>query len=294
MFNIFRNLGKQTKETSVEENLRFYMSVSEGIIALGLFSFIFQRKLEVSTYFGPSGVSAERFLDEGFWAVVPVFLSEKWAELVFSLFILLWFFLYRTAVKSEMTILVTLYSRINPPHDWERTLGQRFIPLVSVGLTFAFFGLALTVDHVELFCVIMLLLSVQDALGNNILRRNLLRHFLDKRYNPHPSDLHAPFIQRRREVALDYWVWRPQIERIGLMMIGTLIAFLTAASAKLYGIRVWPNTAQFIIMGIILTNEIVMGSWRVSRDRKLEQIEADQEDHERQMSATEEKSDTNI
>ncbi|MCP5072909.1 MAG: hypothetical protein GY947_06375 [Rhodobacteraceae bacterium] len=198
MLNIVRRIVKRRKVTSVEDNLKFYIGISESLVALGFFGLIFKEKLNLRDYFGAEGVSIARLADATFWESSEVFLSQQWAALVFALFILFWYFMYRVAVKSEMEILVSLYSRINPPHDWQKTLGQRMIPLLSVGLTLAFLGLALSMDRLELFCIIMLLLNIQDALGNNLIRKNLLRHFHDEDYLPHPSDLHAPFIMERR------------------------------------------------------------------------------------------------
>lgn len=281
MLNIIRGFFK--KKTSVEDNLKHYIGLSESLTALGLFGFIFQKKLQVDIYFGDKGIRPDRLADTNFWQLFKHFLHDKWVELLFALFILAWFFLYRTAVKAEMEVLVKLYSRINPPHDWERTIGKRMIPLLSVGLTLAFLGLAWTMDQLEFFCMIMLFLNIQDAYGNNLLRKNLLRHFLDSRYKPHETDLHAPFIMDRRKVALDYWVWRPQLERIGFMMIGVIFAFLASVSERVYGLEIWKSFPYFIIMIIIFCNEMVMGGWRIKRDVELEEIDARQEEHERRM-----------
>ncbi|WP_022729965.1 hypothetical protein [Fodinicurvata sediminis] len=259
------------------------MGFSENLIALGFFGLIFNWKLDVKYYFGESGVNAGRVLDRTFWDALPIFLEQRWADILFALFIMVWFFLYRLAVKSEMQILVSLYSRINPPHDWEKTIGARMIPLLSIGLTIAFFGLALTMDYLPLFCLIMLVLNMQDAMGNNILRKNLVRHFLKPEFNPHESDLLGPFIKERRTIALEYWVWKPQIERVSLMMFGTLAAFLAATAQPVFGIKVWPYTANFMIIAVILANEAIMSRWRIERDLALEDIEARQDKFERSM-----------
>lgn len=283
MINIVRKLFKRRKRTSVEDNLKFYMGFSENLVAVGFFGFIFNWKLDIKNYFGDAGVNAGRVMDEKFWDALPIFFSERWADVIFALFIMVWFFLYRAAVKSEMQILVSLYSRINPPHDWEKTIGARLVPLLSIGLTIAFFGLAVTMDYVPLFCLIMLVLSMQDAMGNNILRKNIVRHFLKPDFDPHESDLLGPFIKERRAVALEYWVWKPQIERVSLMMFGTLIAFLAATSEPVFGIIIWPHTSNFIIISVIIANEATMSKWRVERDFALEDIEARQDEFERSM-----------
>lgn len=261
------------------------MSFSENLVALGFFGFIFNWKLNVSAYFGEVGLNVTRLADEEFWNALPRFFIEQWVEVIFALFIMGWFFLYRVAVKSEMQILVTLYSRINPPHDWEKTIGAKMIPILSIGLTVAFFGLAITMDYLPLFCLIMLVLNMQDALGNNLLRKNMVRHFLKPEFDPHKSDLLTPFIKERRAVALEYWVWKPQIERVSLMMFGTILAFLAATAEPVFGILIWPQTAYFIIMAVIVANEATMSKWRIERDIALEMIEAKQDEFERSMNA---------
>lgn len=283
MINIVRKFFRRRERTSVEDNLKFYMGFSENLIALGFFGFIFNWKLDINLYFGAAGVNAGRVIDPSFWDALPTFLGERWADIIFALFIMVWFFLYRVAVKSEMQILVSLYSRINPPHDWERTIGARMIPLLSLGLTVAFFGLAVTMDHMPLFCLIMLVLSMQDAMGNNILRKNIVRHFLKPEFDPHATDLLGPFIRERRAVALDYWVWKPQLERVSLMMFGTLIAFLAATAEPVFGVALWPHTANFIVVAVIIANEVTMSMWRIERDRVLEDIETRQDAFERSM-----------
>ena len=283
MINIVRKLFRRRQRTSVEDNLKFYMGWSENLVAVGFFGFIFDWKLGISERFGAAGLKINRILEKDFWDILPGFLSDRWPDILFALFIMGWFFLYRAAVKSEMQILVSLYSRINPPHNWEKTIGARLIPLLSIGLTIAFFGLALTVDHLPYFCLIMLVLSMQDAMGNNILRKNIVRHFLKPEFDPHQSDLLSPFIKERRAVALEYWVWKPQIERVSLMMFGTLVAFLIATENSLLGYEIWPYAANIIIMAIIIANEATMSKWRVERDLALEDIEARQDEFERSM-----------
>ena len=283
MLNLIRQPFVRRKRTSVEDNLKFYMGFSESLIALGFFGVIFNWKLGISEHFGEAGLNPQRIVDKAFWDALPSFFSERWADVIFALFIMFWFFLYRTAVKSEMQILVMLYSRINPPHDWEKTIGAKMIPLLSIGLTIAFFGLAATIDYIPVFCLIMLVLSMQDAMGNNILRKNLVRHFLKPEFDPHKSDLLSPFIKERRAVALEYWVWKPQIERVSLMMFGTLLAFLAATAEQVFGVSVWTHASKFIIICVILANEIVISLWRIERDTALEDIDDRQDAFERSM-----------
>ena len=156
-------------------------------------------------------------------------------------------------------------------------IGANVIPFLALGLTIAFFGLAWTIDNLEIFCIIMLILSIQDAFGNNMLRENIVKHFLQPQFDPDNNDALSPFILERREVALDYWVWKPQLARIGLMMIGTIVAFLAATADKVFGYNPGTYTPNLIIIAIIVANEITMDKWRTQRDRRLEDIDSRQE-----------------
>ena len=276
MFNNIRRAFSRRRELTVEENLQKYLGFSEGLIAFGFFGYAIKGKLNMPEYFGDAPLNFQRLSDPGFWPQTRAFISGEWPILIFAFFVIGWFFLYRAAVKNEMLILVDLYSKTNPPKDWEKLTGANAVPLLALGLTIAFIGLAWTIDRLEIFCIIMLVLSIQDAYGNNMLRENIVKHFLQPQFDPDQSDDLSPFILERRKVALDYWVWKPQLARIGFMMIGTVVAFLTATSQQVFDYNLGTYTPHVIIIGIILANEWTMDRWRTERDLALEDIEARQ------------------
>lgn len=283
MIDILRHIFRKKKSTNVEENLRKYISISDTIVSAGLFSVIFSAKLDVTTYFGTDDTFAiaRGVTNPDFWNRLTFFLQEKWLLLLLAVFVFAWFILYKRAVKNEMEILVTLYSRFNPPHDWERTLGQKWIPALSVGITVAFLALAYFIDRIAPFCAIMLCLNVLDARGNNVIRQNLARHFRDPKYVPLETDIHKKFIMQRREAAENYWIRKPQIERVGVMMIGVVVAFMAAFSEQIFGFALWEWVPVAVIIFTIAANEYTMGKWRVERDRELERIDAEQEEEDR-------------
>ncbi len=65
------------------------------------------------------------------------------------------------------------------------------------------------------------------------------------------------------------------------MMIGVIVAFLAATSERVFEIALWPNTAMFILILIIVTNELTMSIWRIERDKELEAVNNAHDDHER-------------
>lgn len=263
------------------------MGISDFIISAGLFSLILNNKLEIENYFGSINIVDFLFSlsTTSFWFQISVFLSEKWLLLLFSLFIFVWFLTYKRAVKNEMKIIVSLYSSFKPPHDWEKTIGKKWIPILSVGITGAFLGMVWSVDNIQLFCAITLFLNVLDVRGNNIVRQNLIRHFKDPKFIPTDIDPYKKFIMKRREIAEDYWIWKPQIERIGLMMMGVVAAFIAASSEKIFAVPIWDEVPYFMLIIVISANEITMMKWRIKRDGGLIAIDQQQESEERERTA---------
>ncbi len=281
MIDIFRKILKKNKSTDVGENLRYYTRISDLIVSAGLFSMIFSVKLNVTDYFGSANLS--EITDPSFLTNLLNFLNSQWLLLTFALFVFIWYLLYKIAVKNETEILVRLYSQFNPPQGWEELLGQKWVPVLSVGITLAFLAMAWFIDDIMKFCLIMLLLNLMDVRGNNLMRQNLTLHFENKKHIPLDSDLHKAFIMRRREVAKEYWIWKPQIERITIMIIFTLVAFTLASSELTFGFKVWPWVPYLIIIFTIIGNEYTMGIWRSQRDQELDLIEENQNKHEQSL-----------
>ncbi|MDP2618824.1 MAG: hypothetical protein Q8P46_01380 [Hyphomicrobiales bacterium] len=198
-----------------------------------------------------------------------------------ALFTFVWYFLYKRAVRNEIEIVTRLYSKFNPPHDWESMIGRSWAPILAVLMTLTFIALAWFIDRIQIYCVILMLMGIQDVRGNSFVRRNLAKHFIDQRYVPLDSDLHKPFIMRRREIAEEYWINRPHIERIGLMIVGFMLAFLAAISEQVIGIKVWKEVPYLIVIFTIFANEVTMVRWRRLRDKALETVDLEQEHADR-------------
>jgi len=278
--------------SSVEEQLRFWLFASNTLIAIGLFGFILAKKMALQDYFGTSDwqtlIYQATTLNEAFWSKVIPYARGKGNVMLLSIATLVWYLRYSHAVRHEMDVLVRFYSKFNPPENWQSVIGSQWVPMLAIGLTAAFITLAYFVDRLELYCIVMLLINVMDIRGNSMIRRNLTEHFADSRYLPLEGDFYRPFISRRRGVATEYWIYRPQIERIGLMMIATMTAFLLlfakhefefASDGAKNVVTVW--LPYLIVIAVIVSNEITMRRWRRARDQDLRAIERDEEEAER-------------
>jgi len=286
MLQDIRTFLKKGRLRNVEQTLRFYISVSDAIVAIGLFSVIFTYKLQLLNYFSstdPIDILPQT-MKYDFWLRLHAFMEQKGKEALLALFTFIWYFTYKSAVRKEMDIVVQLYSRFNPPHNWENVVGRHWIPLLSIGLTAAYLALAWFIDDIKIYCIILLLLNVLDIRGNSIIRLNLSEYFLDKNYIPVDSDLHKRFIMRRREIAEQYCIRKPQLERIGLMMAANMFAFVLASSDTFAGVRIWEEIPYIVVIAIIVANEITMFGWRRQRNRAIESVEREQEIADRDRS----------
>lgn len=261
----------------VRERLQFHISISEKIIALGLFSVLAGKKLELEKYFGRVELaSVTNLIDTSILQGLQLFVVEKGLVALLALFTTVWYFLYARAVRNEMGIIVDTFSRFNPPHDWEQVVGRNIIPLLSVGITVTFLALAWFIDNIRVYCLILLVMNVLDIRGNNVLRQNLVKHFADERFIPADTDLHKEFILRRRAAAEEYWINKPQLERIGMFMIATVGAFLVSVSDAVFGVPVWQGLAYGLLFVSIISNEVVMHRWRRQRNAVLDRISDDE------------------
>jgi hypothetical protein len=256
MFNIFRRaVGK--RGNSVEENLRWNKNTAQSVGTVGLFLTAAGYRLDLKRAL-PEGFSIDAMLTPDFWKALLAI------------------------VAGQPALVALMYSDDNLPNDWEKTHGRRRIQAIALAVPLTFYALVLAAHNLPVFCVILLLMNVVDAHANNILRRNLARHFSDPRYAPPPTDWRAPFILRRRAAAADYWINRPQVERIGAMMMGTAVVIALTALSGQGGYRVPDWVPVAIIIAIIVANEVTMDIWRTRRDRRLDAIQDDEDAFEGQ------------
>ncbi|MFN0113251.1 MAG: hypothetical protein ACKVPY_01090 [Paracoccaceae bacterium] len=275
MLNIFRRAIVK-RGNSVEANLRRHRNTAQSLGSAGLFTVAAGYKLGLKEAF-PDGFDPQALLTEDFWRKAYELVSGQPTLVLLIGAVVGWYFLYMAAVDNEMGVLRSLYSDDNLPNDWERTYGRRRIVAIAILVPLTFFALVLTADIWPVFCAIMLLLNVVDAHANNILRRNLTHHFSAARYDPPDTDWKEPYIRRRREIALDYWVQRPQIERIGAMMMGTAVVIAISAQTTIMGVLVSDWVPAIGIVLIIFGNELTMGLWRTERDRRLDAVQDDED-----------------
>lgn len=263
----------------VEDMIKFYIALSDGIISFGLFSAIFFYKLGLARYFGSSDLSQIllQVATIQFWENLWRLVSLSGAPGALWLTTYVWFLLYRGAVRRELPIATSLFTRTRTPHDVRKMTGRHWLPVLAVTITLSFLGMAWFVDNMPVYCTIVICLNFFDIRGNNVIRQNLQRYLNDSAFAPDDRDPEAAYVNLRRSIARIYWLEKPQLERIGFMMILVNIAFLVSVSDKIIGYAIWPVVSYGVMIAAIVINETTMARWRRERDRGLDKIALQQE-----------------
>ena len=271
------------RDKRVVNRLRRASNLSDWLISTGLFTLIAQwalgYNLVVTEAFDLSDItgSLRKILD----ATLP-FLRREWPGIILALALYFWFWSYRTHTNAEMDILDGLYPEGQSPANWDKVTNKRFIHVLAVGIVTVFMLLAALLHHPTLFALIMVALSCQDIFGNEILRDNLRRIFAEFRCDLPEDDPRCALHAGRQVAARHYWLDRPQLLRIAVMMSATvLVLALTqlpaSFPAQLAEIGLTGDRTRIIatlaLAAIILGNELVMRNWRRVRDEELLTVE---------------------
>lgn len=207
---------------------------------------------------------------------LQLFVKEKTWPLLLAVVTLIWLLRYKAASRNEIGIIVSCFSSTIPLPEWKTLHGSRITRLLARGLIIIFLLLAGLVAHIELYAITIYVWAIADLLGNSSIQKNLMSLFQNPRYLPPNDDPLRELILRRRAVAFDYWVERPQLVRITIFITAISATVLMLGSSGLA-----PNfpykseIAYSVLMIAILANTTTMGVWRRARDAVLHEIDGD-------------------
>lgn len=271
------------RDKRVVNRLRRASNLSDWLISTGLFTLIAQWALGYSDDFTKAFDVSDIAGSFGkVLATILPFLQRQWPGIILAVALYFWFWSYRTHTNTEMDILDGLYPEGQSPANWDKVTNKRFIHVLAVGIVVVFMLLAALLRHPTLFALIMVALSCQDIFGNEILRDNLRRIFAEFRCDLPDDDPRCALHAGRQLAARHYWLDRPQLLRIALMMSATVLVLaftLLPASfpAQLASVGLTDDRVKIIatlaLAAIIVGNELVMHRWRKARDEELLAVE---------------------
>jgi hypothetical protein len=267
---------------AADKALERHFEKSQRPLSLLTFGAIALYKLKlVDFFFASSPIDAYRkALSDIFYGRrdnLDNFLIAHGAEAILAISTYLWWTQYSQAVRSERHLLANLYDKMGIRKRIGSIKGSSLIPLAAYGLTITFLLLMYLIDQLPLYCIVVFALNIIDIWGNSTIRTTLTEDFWKKGFAPPPGDPTREFSLRRADVIEDYWIRRPQLERIGLMMIATCVAFLLCFSKEILGFSTPLAIPYFVVICMILLNGQTMRSWRKKRDRALNQIELEED-----------------
>jgi len=270
-------MARRRRSQGMEIELRQAYGLVDKITSIFSFSAIIAYILDFRKPF--TGVSLSPLTLQAVQEIALNFLdliqASAW-PLCLALVTLIWLLRYKTANRNELEIIVGCFSRLVPLPEWNALHGSKIVRWLARGLILIFLLLAALVNQIELYAIVVYLWAIGDLLGNASIQRNIMLLFRDKRYDPPPDDPTRDLILRRRAVAESYWIGRPQLVRITIMLAVVSCAIMLTGSILTAELPHKREIAYVIIMGAILVNTTIMAAWRQSRDADLANINEDE------------------
>lgn len=204
-----------------------------------------------------------------FWENFCLRFSVEWEKWLLGAALIWWFTQYKGAVLNEIDILQRCFVETKTPTNWDVVVGGRWIEAAPYAFLIVFFLLAATLNNIGWFMAICLILNLFDFNGNRLTMLNIRRYIYSRKYRPlggdaSPSEVASVWAIRR--AAKKYWLVRPQLERILFVIVFNFLALALSLNPHLFGFSDL-GPAYALAALVIITNEIVMICWRLSRDR---------------------------
>lgn len=171
-----------------------------------------------------------------------------------------WFFSWIYAEFKELALLDSAFES----EKIKRLSGLIFPIAIALSLIFA--ALIAFSTNILVYSGVLTLLSVSDLYGQITVNRNFLHLFNNRQFRSKAGEQEA-------QILFFYYIERPMLARIALMLVFFCGAFILAAMAHFVNNAVYRYASYLVIIITIIVNEIVIYSWRRKRDRALAVIE---------------------
>jgi hypothetical protein len=202
--------------------------------------------------------------------------SKKVPALLLALTTIFWYLQYKSAAFVELDLIDSMFSEKSKPTYYGNLIGHKEFSFLGYILVLTFAILIVSATHIEIFCIVALMLHTSDLIGNGLVLQNINRAIARFKIIE-GSD--APFVRARREIMVAYYFDNPTLSRICVTTIATVIALVVAVrtdTSSPYGLYYLPYV--LIIINILLS-EAIMKIWRRRRDKALDDIAKQEEEN---------------
>lgn len=259
-----------------EAALKRYYSYSEIPFGFIAFSAIFVYRLELPKYFSSKSieeaakVALKQLEDRNFESVGP-FLSQHWLHIALAYVTYRWWNSFSGSVYKEMEFLIKVYNDNKIRPMLKSIINFRMIPFLSPLISITFLILAYFIIDIYAYAVVTLILNIQNMIGNRTIIQQLRKHFIEKETKIKIQ--YDEYASQKEKIAEKYWIDKPQMERIGLLMISACIIIIIGYSNTELNIKIPVLVPYCITILTIIINELVMKIWRKERDDALAALE---------------------
>ncbi|WP_420645752.1 hypothetical protein [Candidatus Leptofilum sp.] len=172
-------------------------------------------------------------------------------------------FLYLQAVRTELDLLDNVLK--SEKMQITEVSGKVYLAIIALSI---FIGLLIAnVTNIIYYAGIAAIYSIFDMYGQAIVIRNFNIQLHQKNYRTN-----IPLVEQEADVLFDYYVGKPLLVRIAATLSLECAAFALAIYSNNLNIDWGTNVAYAIIITTLITGEILIYSWRKSRDTALQEI----------------------
>jgi hypothetical protein len=207
--------------------------------------------------------------------------SGKWLPFVFSnegpalVLIFLFAIIYfssRHSAKNELKIVPTLFPRGDIPDEWQPK-ERAFVTLTVFGFLALYIALVLFVDYITIVAFCMLAISCIDYRTRYLINGRMGQYLSAERYAPRIGENDYDIIQRRRTAVKCFLFDKPHLRKEAGRITGCGVALGIAVFSCAYSVEWLRILAYVVLIGTLITNEIVTHRWRFALKHQLEKAE---------------------
>jgi hypothetical protein len=180
-----------------------------------------------------------------------------------------WYYLYKGAVLNEIDLVDEMFSDSNKPEHFGSLIGHEKIYVLAYIIVATFILLILTVTRIQIYCLIALVLHTSDLIGQGLVAQNINKMMNYFRVADGPD---AEYTLEIREIMRKYYYDNPTMFRICIILLGTSISLVVSSNVDEQSPYHLYYLPYMLMMANIIIGELTIKSWRVRRDRALEEV----------------------
>lgn len=185
----------------------------------------------------------------------------------------------RRSSKVELAISERLFPQGQAPAEWSAPKDPVWITLSVLCFFLLYMALAWFAYKIYLASFFMLLIACIDFNTRRLIHKSVRKYFADPKYAPCEDARDRDVILKWRGVVEQYLFSLPHLWKEAGRVAGCFTAFALAVPGYLYRADWMIFLSYLVLIGTLITNEVISSRWRGKRDRRLMKIEDENKAH---------------